>query len=371
LRHRLIVVADPQVYFESELDSVRRAAADIAATASDGIPTVGLVVGDIIGDISHTPSLFLPVKQALEESGIRFFYVAGNHDLDIDARSDSDYARRTFNSIFGPSRYSFDIGRVHYVILDDTFILSRGIARYVGYIDEEQLQWLEKDLTDVPKGSTVVVGLHIPTWSREAGRGEWGKEALGKVVNNREALYNILKPYNVHIMSGHEHYNENYRPTPNIYEHVHAPLSTYFWQTPLSMDGVPAGYAVYEFDGDSISWYYKAVDYSRNRQFNAHGVGEDRYKPQAVTVNVWNYDPKWRVEWYENGEYRGPMTRYTGLDESLAEYVEHHRDQIIYTWLGPAPTDHLFYAVPTSPDSAVRIEVRDRFGNLSVWENNF
>lgn len=52
-RHRLLAVADPQVYFECELDSVRRAADDMRLTAADGVPTLGVVCGDIIG--RHRP----------------------------------------------------------------------------------------------------------------------------------------------------------------------------------------------------------------------------------------------------------------------------------------------------------------------------
>ena len=52
-RHRLLLVADPQVYFEQELDSVRRAAADMRLTAADGMETFGVACGDIIGDITR------------------------------------------------------------------------------------------------------------------------------------------------------------------------------------------------------------------------------------------------------------------------------------------------------------------------------
>ena len=57
-RHRLLAVADPQVYFECELDSVRRAADDMRLTAADGVPTLGVVCGDIIGDIDRRPPAF-------------------------------------------------------------------------------------------------------------------------------------------------------------------------------------------------------------------------------------------------------------------------------------------------------------------------
>lgn len=87
-------------------------------------------------------------------------------------------------------------------------------------------------MKQVTPGSTVVVAMHIPTYSREARRKEWGKESTMKVMNNRSHLYELLKPYNTHIMSGHEHYNENYVLADNLYEHVHAPLSTLFGKLP-------------------------------------------------------------------------------------------------------------------------------------------
>ena len=70
-RHRLVLVADPQVYFEEELDSVRRASADIRRTASDGVETFGVACGDIIGDITRRPTLFGPVRDALVLQPIR------------------------------------------------------------------------------------------------------------------------------------------------------------------------------------------------------------------------------------------------------------------------------------------------------------
>lgn len=364
-RHRLLIVADPQVYFEEELDSVRRAAADMKRTASDGVETFGVACGDIIGDITRKPLLFNPVRDALAESELPFFYVFGNHDMDVDART-NDYSKRSFWEHFGPTYYSFNRGRIHYVVLDDVFFLARGYL-YTGYLEERLLQWLEADLAAVPHGSTVVVCMHIPTWSLAAQRGEWSKEEANKVLNNRRALYKVLEPYNAHIMSAHEHYNQNYHPVKHVFEHVHAPLSTLFWQTPWSMDGIPSGYAVYEADGDALTWYWKSVDLDRGRQFTAYAVGDDSAKPDAVTVNVWNYDSSWKVRWYENGELRGDMTRYTGYDAAMVDYVTKHSHEFKYKYIGAAPTEHLFMAVPSSPDADIRVEVEDCFGNLYIW----
>lgn len=88
-----------------------------------------------------------------------------------------------------------------------------------------------------------------------------------------------------------------------------------------------------------------------------------------MTVNVWNWDPAWQVVWYENGEPRGPMTRYTGYDASIYDYVARYSEHFKHKNIGADRTEHLFHALPASPDAHIRVEVCDRFGRLSVWES--
>lgn len=369
-RHLFVVWADPQVYRPEELPYISTAAEDVRQLVASygGIAAHGMVCGDIIGDWTPGSSQFTPIAERAAQSGIPFFYLPGNHDINLDARSNED-SKRDYEAIFGPAYYSFNRGKVHYVMLDNSFFLARSYL-YAGYIEERQLRWLEEDLASVPAGSTVVVGMHIPAYSREARSGDWGKESTSKVTNNRKALFKLLGPYKAHICSAHEHYAENYVLSDHLFEHVHAPLSGLFWQTLWSMDGVPWGYTVYEVDGDQIAWYYKAVGQSREVQFSVYGVGEDPLKPESVTVNVWNYDPAWKVCWYENGEPQGAMTRYTGYDATICREVEANRDEHFrWKYIGAGPTEHLFYATPSAPDARIEVEVTDRFGKLYRWSN--
>ena len=368
-KHILVVWADPQVYFDEEMPQVHQASQDVKdllATSYPGLPAYGIVCGDIIGDINKKPSYFSPMINAISETEIPFFYVIGNHDLDLNVRS-NEYARSTYKSYFGPTYYSFNRGNVHYVILDDIFFLAKSYL-YAGYLTEQQLQWLEQDLKQVTPGSTVVVAIHIPTYSREARNKEWGKESTMKVMNNRSSLYELLKPYNAHIMSGHEHYNENYVLADNLYEHVHAPLSTLFWQAPWACDGTPGGYAVYEFDEGEVTWYYKSVGKDRNYQFELYPVGASRDKKDAIVANVWNYDSTWKVKWYENGIDRGEMTRYSGYDPAIYNYCEKNSSTFKHKYLGAGVTEHLFYAIPQIEDSNIKVEVTDHCGKVYTQE---
>ena len=363
-RHMFFLWADVQVYEPEEVRYVEKAAADVRhLVESSGLPAVGVTCGDIIGEWNYTPSLFMPVMAATSQSGVPFYCAVGNHDMDMDARS-NEGSKRTFKSLFGPTYYSFNKGKVHYVVLDNVFYLALGY-RTVGYIEETQLRWLENDLAYVPDGSTVVVCMHIPAYSRAARHKEWGKEELNKITCNRNALYDILEPYNAHLLTAHEHYAENYVMSDRLFEHVHPPLSGLFWQSKWSMDGVPWGYMVYEIDGDDVSWYYKPVGGSREDQFYAYPAGADPARPDCVTANVWNYDPAWKVCWYEDGEFKGEMTRYSGWDRTICEDVEARREkEFKWKYIGAGETEHLFYAKPSSPEAVITVEVTDRFGNV-------
>ncbi len=81
-------------------------------------------------------------------------------------------------------------------------------------------------------------------------------------------------------------------------------------------------------------------------------------------ANVWNYDPTWKVKWYENGIDRGEMTRFSGYDPAIYEYCDKNSSTFKHKYLGADITEHLFYAVPEMKDSEIRVEVTDHCGNV-------
>ena len=365
-RHMFVVWADVQVYEEQEIDFVRQAAADAAQVADEaGVPAFGVSCGDIAGD--WWSGMTVDIQKATAEAGFPFFTLMGNHDYRGDAKTNEE-SKKFYTDLFGPTYYSFDKGKVHYIVMDDVFNYTR---HYIGYMDKHQLEWIKNDLADVAEGSLVVLFCHIPTYSWEAVEGRWKDERFNDILTNRQALYDILKPYNAHICSAHKHFAENYEIAPNLMEHNHAPLSGLFWQAMLASDGVPWGYYVYEVDGSDLKWYFKPVGLSKDHQFYAYRVGEDPEKRDCIVANVWNYDSKWKVEWSENGTPRGAMERYTGHDRTIMKDIRDRREKE-YKWkyLDEANTVHLFCAKPESPDSYVEITVTDRFGNVSKWNNS-
>lgn len=362
-KHILFVMADPQVYFDPNMSEVEKAALEMKSTMATeyaGQDAVGIVVGDIVGQISEGEHFFPWMISEIAKCDFPYFYVCGNHDIEMDVPT-NEQSRKSFNHYFGPTYYSFNRGKVHYVVLDDVFWMGR---YYAGYLTETQLEWLKKDLALVPEGAMVIVSMHIPCYSRPARHGEWGKESYHKVLSNRQTLFNILKPYNAHLMTGHEHYNENYIFGDMLYEHCHAPLSTLFWCAPWAMDGTPGGYAVYEIDGDNINWYYKCVGRNRDYQFELYPRGVSREHPEAVVANIWNVDSSWKVEWLEDGVLKGEMTRYTGYDPNIYNDVKAHGKDYAFPYVGSDICEHLFYLVPEHETSVITVRATDHNGNV-------
>ena len=92
-------------------------------------------------------------------------------------------------------------------------------------------------------------------------------------------------------------------------------------------------------------------------------MGSSKEFPSDVIANVWNYDEAWRVEWLENGRLMGQMKQFTGFDP-MSSAICANKKQVVYDWISPVKTDHLFRCTPTRNDAKVTVRVTDRFGNV-------
>ena len=100
------------------------------------------------------------------------FPVMGNHDNNggqLAGESCDFLASQPFRRIMCPNYYSYNLGKCHFVVLDDIFYrnvansgekYSTGIVgsrNYHNYITQDQLDWLKKDLAYVDKSTPVWV----------------------------------------------------------------------------------------------------------------------------------------------------------------------------------------------------------------------
>lgn len=360
-KHNFVVWADTQIISKDDAAQLKAESAPDLKQLVEGYPSGTLFHGIGCGDLVWDKfELFADYKEAIQMTGIPFFNVIGNHDMDLDSRTD-DGSAQTFKKHFGPTYYSYNRGSIHYVVLDDVFFIGKA-KRYIGYVTENQLRWLEQDLALVKPGTTVVVSVHIPPETGAARRNQ-KEEELGGTVSNRQQLYKILEPFKVHIMSGHTHVNEKLF-TDKIMGHVHGTVCGAWWTGPICTDGSPSGYAVYEVDGPDISWYYKSTGKPREHQLRVYPRGAAAEFPDEVVANVWNWDESWKVEWLEDGVLKGEMERRTSLDPLAVQLYTGNQLPQKHKWVEPNRTDHLFYARVSPAAKEIVIRATDRFGKV-------
>lgn len=356
-RHAFLTLADIQTQDPADMSRFQRESVpDLKATLGrlGSQPIFGVGDGDIMWD---NLAMFDDYEAAVKELGVPFVQVVGNHDLDLSERTD-EASTTTFEQRFGPRYYSFNRGRVHYVVLDDVFYHGGG---YLGYLGTDQLTWLANDLAMIEKGSTVVVFAHIPFMTALATRQGQATPGIASHVVNREAVYQLLASYRTTILTGHIH-ESDYSRDGGVAERNLGAVCGGWWTGDICYDGTPNGYGVHEVNGTDMKWRYQTTGRDPNYQMRLYPRGSDPAAPDEIAANIWAYEPGWRVVWYENGDQRGEMARRTGHDPLAVKLLAGDKLPAKRTWVDPIRTGHLFYAPVASGSKEIRVEATDPWG---------
>ena len=345
-KHSFVIWADPQVRNAKDVSMLMNESVPDMQEMLSALPAGTLIHGICVGDIVwDTPELYPDYNKAVKQCGIPFYQALGNHDMDY-RQGDDTTSDKTFKSYYGPTYYSFNRGKVHYVVLDDVLYLGKE-REYKGFITQNQLDWLKKDLELVPKDHLLIINLHIPVHSG--------------VENNKE-LYALLQPFSkCHIMSGHTHYNRNVIKD-GIYEHNHGTVCGAWWTGPICEDGTPDGYGIYEVDGTDLKWQYKSTGFDKNHQAVVY-VQKNETGQDEMVANVFNWDPEWKVEWWLDDNFKGQLTNKTGLDPLAVKTMKGPALPVGRAFAEPKKTDHLFIENLPASYKKIRVRATDRFGN--------
>lgn len=384
----------------------------IASYQTQGTKVYGLTLGDQSWDAYWYENRFaLPdVMEEIQKINCPVFNCMGNHDNDPYI-ADDWMAAQAFSRMVGPTYYSFNLGAVHYIVLDDIEYLNTGAAEgvigarnYKGVVAENQIAWLKKDLATLNNKSVpLVIALHIPVHANPTSIDGQGNQTDRISLTNGSQLLTCLDGFtNVQILSGHTHINFTVEASEAIIEHNTAAICATWWWTGkdnyagnhICKDGSPGGYGVWEMEGNQVEWYYKSSGFDRNYQFRTYDrnsilIDAATFAPGAtgsnadalslysgsygapssnneVLINVWGYDSRWEVEVTEGGTPL-KVNRVVGQDPLHIISYEAQRLNVNATPTSDFVTNrtaHLFKVTATSPNSTLEIKVTDRFGNI-------
>jgi len=368
----------------------------------------GLTLGDMSWDVFWYENKFGLAEYFKEmDSSVKdiiIYNTMGNHDNDF-TRPDDFEKEEPYRDVLAPTYYSYNIGKIHYVVLDD--IDYSGVAasgynastgelvdpdhrgEYTTNVTTDQLNWLKKDLAYVKKSTPVILSTHAPVY-RPNGVNKWKAGLSGRSYGSTADLVSVLDGYKVHIFTGHTHdiFNYDNVSTTGIFEHNAGSVCGSWWWTgkyvpgvTLAQDGSPGGYTVLDVKGTNLNWFYKSTSYPDDYQFRAYDMNEVKkvvtsgkypsrtnweryasamqgYGSNVIMLNIWNYDPSWTVSISENGKELS-VSQVMAYDPYHIICESAYRDSFnTISWI------HHFTATASSATSTIVIKVTDRFGNV-------
>ena len=381
------------------------------AQQAGDMPIYSVLLGDLTWDVFWTQDNYnlrdFMADMKSWQYPVPLWPVIGNHDHDpsIPEGEETDFeSSGLWREAVCPNYYSFNLGKVHYVVLDDIEYLneyeegypySEGVAgnrNYRGVISAEQVSWLRRDLELVAKTTPVVVCMHIPAWSITSSFGYYAR------LDNTYWLCSLLDKFDqAHIVSGHTHGNYTVHPNsfPRVTEHNLAALCGTLWWTScltgknVCHDGSSAGYSFWTVEGKALNWKLKPVgngndqmrlyDMNTIRDFyrtsNAirailaeypNRVNYSTIEDNVVMVNVFAYDRDWQVSICEGDSLLGCQRVCTEDPYHTITYDVPRWNAVGYYTADYATSNstHLFKAVAATATKPITVRVVDSFGHV-------
>ncbi|MDR2127415.1 MAG: calcineurin-like phosphoesterase C-terminal domain-containing protein [Prevotellaceae bacterium] len=353
--YTLVAIADPQPKSEHFDEYKTLIFPDIKNTIDEyrknaNTTLAGIMLGDIVWDALE---LFEPMKKLNSTAQIPIYPVIGNHDHNQNIKGDHASAAN-YREAFGPTYYAFNMGNDYFIVLDNIIYSTR--KDYQTSITQNQLEWLEKYLAYVPKGSHLIVAMHAPFV-------RW-KDTKNKTMKNGEKLLEICRDYKVNILSGHMHRNHNIEIKPDFFEHNIAAPNGALWIGNHNNDGSPRGYKIFESAGKKFSWYYKSINKPMNYQMEIFNRGMSKYHPNSVIAAVWDWNEKWQVECYQDGKKINIDRVYDASPNFFRELKAKNNNRSKNMIDDDLRTFWYFAANPDKDARQITVIAKDNFGNV-------
>ncbi|MFO8078560.1 MAG: metallophosphoesterase [Thermoplasmatota archaeon] len=146
--------------------------------------------------------------EILQEFKVPTYLCPGNHDGYVQTFQDG---LKFWENYFGPQYYSFDYHNTHFLSInsyDWPYKARLGFSYLVfnwgGSIQQDQLNWIENDLTSHSEADqTIMMMHHNPLWDTT------GDSLVGNGYYNQEEILQLIRSNSVDaVFDGHVHYDD-------------------------------------------------------------------------------------------------------------------------------------------------------------------
>ena len=417
VKHRVLVWSDTHLanrtddanqfkkFFKPDIEQ------QIAKAKSEGVKLYAIGLGDLAWDefwYKNDYSL-KDYREDISDFDLTIFSSPGNHDNDPSI-ADDFLAAAGFRENLNPLYYSFNIGDIHYIMMDNTLFKNSGatsnnynVQDYTEGFTDDQMKWLKADLATVPEGTTIIFGLHIPWTNRSQANGNF---TYAMPATFRTQVESLLSKYTVHFISGHTHTNYTNIINSKMREHNIAGVCVTWWWTGyysknkcrLNGDGSPSGYKIFDINGSDVKWNFKALARDASYQFRAYDlrnslITRELYCPadknknvsdaffseyangwdkstnttstKKILINLFDYNDNWKITVTENGANLS-VSRVEAYDPLHTIFFNMGRMNSNSTSM-TFPTGksaHFFEVSTSSATSTVIIKAEDPFGRV-------
>ncbi len=371
-----------------------------------------ITLGDMTWDIYWYSNKYYKLPDYVQDinkrlSGILIYHTMGNHDNDMNAIGNWN-AKIPYVDNIAPDYYSFNIGKVHYIVVDDIDCKNYkgGDRDYVKALPQEQIDWLKKDLQYVDKSTPLIITTHAQIFYPNGSKAY----KIDHDASSTKALFDAVKGYKVHYVTGHTHTIFNALPSEtaslgatDTYEHnAGAICASWWWSGNLtdgvyvSLDGAPGGYSVWDINGTDMRWRYKATAKDESYQFRSYDLNNvsfsyddvpeltdaamklvfakyvnaySKSQSNEVLINIWNWSSDWTLKVTDETGKELEYTKCAAYDPLHVKALTVKRFNKANVTSTPSfvtenKMPHFFKVKADNAEVDLTITVTDSFGNV-------
>jgi len=239
-------------YFDNAVNTINKLNPDFIITGGDNVKDVTQP------GKSYADSLYNLYISQINRFNIPVYTGIGNHEVfgvnnpDV-LPEDPQYGKKMYESKIGDRYYTFSHKGWKFFMIDDIKNTDSG-HKYIGLVDDEQMEWLKNELADTDTLTPIVICSHIPFIS------SMKKFELGSLSGNpdNDGVANsieFLKLFNNHnlklLLQGHFHFSEVLY-TNDIY-YITGPSLNGRYGSLLTRG---SGMFLFTAEGDSLTWKF-------------------------------------------------------------------------------------------------------------------